>query len=242
MLNQLMLSHSELSTSLSKVQATFDLKSFSNIFQVQTTSFDGRPLLTPSEFRCLFMQDQLQKQPKSVKSQRNRDSSHKTQHKSSAECSESRLEAKNTEYSSEDLKTTRQNSDLDEFENIHKRVKSEDSSSNPSTNCENLSMADPCSPNLSSICETPEQELIQPEENILTLPENENIVKAVFDYDSEQIKFHVQQAGENSEDTHMRLTRDEVLERDPKLLLYFYESHLQFAKRADFDVTKLRKA
>ena len=238
MFNQLMLSHSELSTSLSKFQAAFDLKSFSNVFQVQTTSFDGRPLLTPSEFRCLFMQDQLQKQQKSFKSQRNRDSSHKR----STECSESRLEAKNTDYSSEDLKTTRQNSDLDEFENIRKRVKSEDSSSNPSTNCENLSMADPCSPNLSSICETSEQELIQPEENILILPENENIVKAVFDYDSEQIKFHIQQAGENSEDTHMRLTRDEVLERDPKLLLYFYESHLQFAKRADFDVTKLRKA
>ena len=233
-----MLSCSELSTSLSNIQATFDLKSFKNIFEVRTTSFDGRPLLTPSEFRCLFFQSQ----PKNVKSQRNRDSLNTPQYKMFTERTQSQLIAKNTRHSSKESKIIRQNPDLDEFENIQKRIKSEDSSSNPSTDCDSISETHPSSPNLSTICQTSEKELTEPQTKTgLPTLVNENIVKAVFDCDSEQIKFCIQQGNESSGNTYTSLTRDEVLQRDPKLLLYFYESHLQFTKRTEFNPRELRK-
>ena len=238
MFDQSMLSSSQLFTSLSNIQATFDLKSFQNIFEVRTTSFDGRPLLTPSEFRCLFFQNQ----PKNVKSQRNRDSLNMAKYKMFTECTQSQMEVKNTHHSSKESKIIRQNSDLDEFENIQKRIKSEDSSSNPSTDCENISETHPSSPNLSATCQPSEKELTEPQtKTALPTLACESVVNAVFDYDSEQIKFCIQQAGRSSENVHMRLTRNEVLQRDPRLLLYFYESHLQFTKRAEFNPSKLRK-
>ena len=241
-----MLSCSKLITFLNEGLTKLNIQSAGNNLQVQTTSFDGRPLLTPSQFHHLFLQDfPHQDNQSELKDPRDQDSSrHSTnKHKKSKKTSRSDPSVKEIDYLSQRREILRQDSDLDKLENIEKRVKSEDSLSDPSTDYENLSETDVLSSSPSVVDQAPaEEQLIDQQQETRDLPSDEKVVKAVFDYESEQVMFHIQTAGEDSgTNSSTKLARDEVLEKDPRLLLYFYESHLQFAKQGEFNPSKLKK-
>ena len=226
--------------------AQLNVQSTKNSFQVQTTSFDGRPLLTPSEFRHLFLQDLSSNHQSKSKPRRDQGSFQRNKHKKYHSASQSNLRVKDIDYSSQRRELLRPDSDLDKLENVEKRIKCEDSSSDPSTNYDNLSetnvlSSSPSVVNHRNVDKAIEQKLTDQQQEIPDFLNDGNIVKAVFNYDSEQTIFHIQRTSESFGINSTRLTRDEVLEKDPRLLLYFYESHLQFIKRGEFNPSKLKK-
>ena len=67
------------------------------------------------------------------------------------------------------------------------------------------------------------------------------IIDAVFNSEMQEVLFKVECCAADSNKTEINyLAKDEVIETDPRLLLYFYESHLQFKRTPDFQACKLK--
>ena len=64
------------------------------------------------------------------------------------------------------------------------------------------------------------------------------VTEAVFDSELQNVLLKVETRTKNRKEEDLEyLTREELLEEDPKLLLYFYESHLQFKRKPSFQAS-----
>ena len=67
------------------------------------------------------------------------------------------------------------------------------------------------------------------------------VAEAVFNFEMQKVLLKVECCTNDSKEARIEyLTRDELLEEDPLLLLYFYESHLKFKRMPRFQANNLK--
>ena len=124
---------------------------------------------------------------------------------------------------------------LAELEKVQKKIKNQDSISNSSTQYEDPSDELQASTSLKS------RSVSEPEPiSIGNRPHGQKkIVQMCFDEITENYVYKVETDTNSAK--LLLLTREEVIKEDPKILLYFYENHIQFSQTAHFRAEKLRK-
>ena len=71
--------------------------------------------------------------------------------------------------------------------------------------------------------------------------QSKKVIEVVFNSEVQQVLLKVECSTMDSKKLDIQYrTKDEILKEDPKLLLYFYESHLQFKRRPNFQANKLK--
>ena len=129
---------------------------------------------------------------------------------------------------------------LAELQRVHKKIKNQDTVSNSSTQYEETSEEpSTCQPvaNLKS-SSTSEIESVN---KVKPTSGQKKIVQMCFDEISEGYVYKVEAEPGQCSSKVLLLTRDEVIKEDPKILLYFYENHIEFSQTAHFQAEKLKR-
>jgi len=142
--------------------------------------------------------------------------------------------------------------DSENFEFIHKKVKSVEVVSSPSTQADDLKSPHK-QDSISDMNDLGLEQIKSPIKSRTFLSKKEKITKTekqgekptqvkevVFDHKANQLKFKVEFNKGSINQQVKSLTREEILKEDPALLLAFYESHLRFAKATEFNPMKLK--
>jgi len=124
---------------------------------------------------------------------------------------------------------------LAELEKVQKKIKNQDSISNSSTQYEDPSEELQASTSLKSRSVSE----LEPMSIDKRTHGQRKIVQMCFDEITENYVYKVETDPNSAK--LLILTRDEVIKEDPKILLYFYENHIQFSQSAHFQAEKLRK-
>lgn len=124
---------------------------------------------------------------------------------------------------------------LAELEKVQKKIKSQDSISNSSTQYEDPSEELQASTSLKSRSVSE----LEPISIGKRSSGQKKIVQMCFDEITENYVYKVENDANSAK--LLILTRDEVIKEDPRILLYFYENHIQFSQSAHFQAEKLRK-
>jgi len=190
-----------------------------NTGPIETTSADGKPLLTPSQFFSLASHHD--------KSPRNN-----LEGKTSKQTIQKKFATKNPNQTTvidvescevpKKNKENEHNDDLEVIEPLTKKIKPNTSS--PPAGKGNIEKS---AKNLEVIDEQKKRKL--------------NKVVKVISSKRGELLFGVTRQLENAAETDEVLTREEILKEDPMLLVYYYEKHLLFDNVMDFDPAKLTK-
>ena len=186
---------------------------------IETTSADGKPLLTPSQFFSLAshpdksprnsLQDKISKQ--TIQKKFATKSPNQTTVIDVESC-EAPHKNKENEH----------NDDLEVIEPLTKKIKPNTSSS-------------PCAGKGNTEKSAKKSEVADEQKK-----KKLNKVVKVISSKRGELLFGVTRQAENAE-TDEVLTREEILKEDPMLLVYYYEKHLLFDNVMDFDPAKLTK-
>ena len=191
---------------------------------MEITSFDGKPFLTPPQFGYLSYQQQYGLKEKNSE---NTPSEQKLVTKRVDElCKKGGRERR--KRSKENMSEI--DFQLQAFEKIQKKVKKEDKVLSPSTQEEDLSDRNTHSTPLQTPVNLP-KEIKKKLRRIIRTDYNEKLQMLVYKIESLSA----------NEKESFEFTREEILEEDPKILLYFYENHLEFSKTPQFKPEKLKK-
>jgi len=183
----------------------------------ETTSADGKPLLTPSQFFSLA--SQLDKSPKN-----------KPEDKTSKQTIQKKFATKNPATKNPAI------IDVDSSEQPHKNKENEHN--------DDLEVIEPLTKKIKPDTSSPSQPKETTPKNPEVVDEQKkkklNKVVKVISSKRGELLFGVTRQSENTE-TDEVLTREEILKEDPMLLVYYYEKHLLFDNVLNFDPAKLTK-
>ena len=240
------------------------LLSFISLMQnkqtIETTSFDGKPFLTPSEFGMLSQQcvspNPVQVSTPDVlivtpEAKINDESAcHKCNTCQKCGGKKSTLNPKKSSKIS--------CLDVDGIEIIEKRTKTDHSNLHSPIICESTNELNIChatSPTIVSIQKT--EQATNKQKNLVnskksdkktkigqSLNENKGrkkIIQMAFDSTLQKLIFQIECEVGNLEKNFLYLTREEIIEQDPELLLNFYEDHIQFAQIGDLGSEGLKR-
>jgi len=129
---------------------------------------------------------------------------------------------------------------LAELQRVHKKVKTQDTVSNSSTQYDEASEEHFSSQGSVSLKSNSTSE-IESVNKMKPTAGSKKIVQMCFDEISEGYVYKVEAEANSSSSKLLLLTREEVIKEDPKILLYFYENHIQFSQTAHFQAEKLKK-
>jgi len=129
---------------------------------------------------------------------------------------------------------------LAELHRVHKKIKTQDTVSNSSTQYDETSEEHSSSQGSVSLKLNSTSE-IESVNKMKPTPGPKKIVQMCFDEISEGYVYKVEAEPSQGSSKLQVLTREEVVREDPKILLYFYENHIQFSQTAHFQAEKLKK-
>lgn len=226
------------------------LKKLKDRFPIETTSFDGRPFLIPTELGLFSSESNPLKEMPALNSSKKAKLEKLGKH-----------QLKKKERALSVLKTkksTKKGLELgnaQNYDNITKKVKTDETMSNSSTQCGDTGEENgkrkslPISPSgeqfpKKTLEKSSTERFAAPQEKErvdISVVKKKRIVEAAFDEAQQNLIFKVECELSNKQGKCENFTRDEILSHDPKLLLYFYENHIQFTKTPRFRPEGMRK-
>lgn len=245
-----MISQTDLLTAPLNMDVLSALKKLKDRFPIETTSFDGRPFLIPTELG-LFSTDKH-----SIKGMSALSNSKKAKLEKISKRQQKKKEGNSSNQKlKKSTKKLLELTNVQNYDQIAKKVKPDETMSNSSTQCEDGVEENGKRKGL-SISPTLEQfprqasdkglneQFVAPQDKErvdFSVGRKKRILEAAFDEAQQNLIFKVECELSNKQGKCENLTRDEILSQDPKLLLYFYENHIQFAKTPGFKPEGLRK-
>ena len=199
-----------------------------------TTSIDGKPFMTPNEFEILMTKEKSNgithtalKELSELNKEENGQASQATtsSHPSTAENSNKRTTDENSylfqseEESLEKRKKVKKERKSNSRQNSSSKVKAKNEKSHKKTIVKSVKNT----------------------KTMLKKTHQKKISGLQYDKVKKDLMFEIQGYGETNSNRGVIFSRKELVEKDPLLLLYFYEQCLEFSKDPDFESKNLIK-
>ncbi len=200
---------------------------FKDKLRMEVTSFDGKPFLTPSQFGQLSYKTRINGSQKVLPVVEKNHSNQRSKRRVSR-----RKPTKRSVKPTLDKRNYNEIETQECLEALQKKVKIEDKAETTSTQ----------EGEISDVGRHCQESASQSQMTILA--DNlkiKRILRVVFDKEKGDLLFKVEGHSSSSRKALSTQTKEEILKHDPRLLLYFYENHLEFPHVPEFKPEKLKK-